>query len=61
MRYADDLLLYAGSWQELWEMMESLVTELASVGLSLNTGKTKMFTTEPVDTAMFVDVAGGMV
>ena len=42
-------------------MLELLVTQLGKVGLSLNTSKTKFFTTEEMPVPMYVDVASGMV
>ena len=41
-RYADDILVYAKSLNEAIFMMETLVEELAKVGLSLNADKTKI-------------------
>ena len=61
VRYADDLMLYASSWQELCEIVEMLSLELAAVGLSLNTSKTKLFTTACLDSLMFIEIAGDMV
>ena len=46
VRYADDLMLYARSDTDLANMVECLVEELAAVGLTLNTSKTKILTTE---------------
>ena len=57
IRYADDLMIYARSCSELCDMMEKLMAELAEVGLSPNTDKTKIMTTMP----LYVDVADGMV
>ena len=42
-------------------MIEALVVELAHVGLSLNTSKTKIFSTAALGAPTFIDVAGGMV
>ncbi|CAE8618526.1 unnamed protein product [Polarella glacialis] len=61
MRYADDLMIYAKSWQELCHMIELLCEELANIGLHLNTSKTKLFTTTSIDKPLFIDIAGGMV
>ena len=44
-RYADDSLLYAKSLPELQSMAESLIQDLAAVGLKLNAGKTKILHT----------------
>ena len=41
-RYADDVLLYAKSLEELQKMTELLVIELQKVGLQLNADKTKI-------------------
>ena len=46
VRYADDLMLYARSDIDLASMVESLVEELAAVGLHLDTSKTKILTTQ---------------
>lgn len=43
-RYADDVLIFAKSLDELMEMMEMLVEELATIGLTLNGSKTKILT-----------------
>jgi hypothetical protein len=61
IRYADDLIIYASSCSELCYMLEALVAELEHVGLSLNTSKTKMFTTEALQTPLLVDISSGMV
>ena len=61
IRYADDLIIYAKSWEELSVMVELLSEELAAVGLDLNAGKTKFLTTDTLDTPLFIDVADGMV
>ena len=44
-RYADDILLYGKSLEELIFMSESLIAELRKVGLRLNTDKTKILHT----------------
>ena len=59
-RYADDVMLYAKSAEEITEMTELLVEELSKVGLQLNGTKTKILTTSPVEFD-FVDIAGDMV
>ena len=46
IRYADDLLVFAMSWQQLVCMMEILIEELAAIGLQLNTSKTKIVTAQ---------------
>ena len=41
-RYADDILIYAKSLEELVYMTTSLIEELRMIGLRLNTEKTKI-------------------
>ena len=41
IRYADDLMLYARSLQDLKDMTELLITELGAMGLQLNASKTR--------------------
>ena len=36
IRYADDLMIYATSWEELVRMLEALVEELQAIGLIKN-------------------------
>ena len=58
VRYADDSMLCARSETALASMVESLVEELAAVGLHLITSKTKIMTLkEP----MFCDIGGEMI
>ena len=45
IRYADDLLLFAQSEQELIMMIETLIEVLEEYGLELNTSKTKILST----------------
>ena len=61
IRYADDILLYAKSLEELVFMMEWLVHELTKVGLQLSSAKTKIFTTQALTKPLFVEVGGEMV
>ena len=61
IRYADDLMLFATSSNDLIYMLETLLPELAVCGLQLNPAKTKNLTTSPLDTSEFVDVCGGLV
>ena len=61
IRYADDIVLYAKSLEELVFMMESLVHELAQVGLQLSSSKTKIFTTQALTKPLLVEVCGEMV
>ena len=56
-----DLMLYARSDIDLASMVESLVDELAAVGLHLNTSKTKILTTQNLKELMFLDIGGDMI
>ena len=47
IRYADDILLYAKSLDELLSMTEKLTAELKKIGLTLNTEKTKILRYNP--------------
>ena len=58
VRYADDLMLYARSDTDLASMVECLVEELAAVGLTFNTSKTKILTTESLKGPMFLAIGG---
>ena len=42
-------------------MVESLCTELAHIGLSLNPFKTRVFTSVDVDVPAYLDMGGGLV
>jgi len=44
VRFADDLIIYANSLNELAEMLDLLVIEFRSAGLELNAKKSKLFT-----------------
>ena len=63
VRFADDLIIYANSFAELVEMVDSLVAEFALVGLELNAKKSKVFTLEEetfdCSAPVMVDVADG--
>ena len=61
VRFADDLMIYAKSWRELVIMLESLEADLASVGLSLNAAKTRIFTTAISPEVAYIDVGGEMI
>ena len=50
MRYADDILLYAKSLQELCTMAESLIRELQKVGLYCNADKSRIVHSSAEDT-----------
>ena len=60
IRYADDILLFAKSLEELVFMMESLVHESAHIGLQRSSSKTKIFTTQSLTKPLFVEVCGEM-
>ena len=65
VRYADDLLLFGRSLEDISFMFEHMVHELAAAGLAVNVRKTKLMTTAPeADTASlatFVEVGSQMV
>ena len=61
IRYADDLMLYARSLQDLKDMTELLITELGAMGLQLNASKTKILTTASGSRPMHVELAGDSV
>ena len=61
IRYADDLLIFATSGEELCRMTEILQEELASVGLQLNASKTKALTLEMSDIPRYFEVSGDFV
>ena len=46
LRFADDILLFAGSAERLGYMLDKLVTSPGKVGLKLNAAKTKALTTQ---------------
>ena len=46
LRYADDLLLFGKSLDEVLFMLELLSSELSAVGLTINASKTKITTTD---------------
>ena len=47
IRYADDILLFAKSIEELVSMIEKLIEELKRIGLTLNAKKTKILRCNP--------------
>ena len=49
IRYADDILLYAKSLDELVSMTEGLLHEMKKIGLSLNDKKTEILELNPTD------------
>ena len=55
MRYADDIMLFAKTEEELIEMVELLVEAFRTVGLELNAAKSKILTNAPIDHS-YVDV-----
>ena len=63
-RYADDVLLYAKSLEELQKMTELLIVELKKVGLELNAEKTKILHSSVEDDGAnrdYVDINGDFV
>ena len=61
IRYANDLMLYARSLQDLrdmTDMTEFLITELGTMGLQLNASKTKTFTTFSGSKPMHMEFVG---
>ena len=61
IRYADDIMIYAKSWQELVYMIECLVQELGKIGLHLNASKSRIITTAHIDGPMYINVSDDMV
>ena len=61
VRFADDLMLYAKSEQELIYMLDTLQEELAASGLQLNPDKTKVLTTAAPPLPNFLATAAGEV
>ena len=59
IRYADDLLLFAKTFDEVVHMFETLSEELGKVGLIINATKTKIVTTTATatesDAPLFAD------
>ena len=51
LRYADDLMIFAASREELVSLAEMLVQELSLIGLQLNGTKTKVLTTSTLQEA----------
>ena len=63
-RYADDILLYAKSLQELCRMAESLIRELQKVGLHLNADKSRILHSSSEDEGAnkdYVEISGEFV
>ena len=56
IRYADDILLYAKSLDELVSMAEGLLDEMKKIGLSLNDTKTKVLRCFPSDEDSSINV-----
>lgn len=42
-------------------MVEKLFDELSAIGLALNASKTKILTTEPLSTPLYIDMTDGFV
>ena len=62
-RYADDILLYGKSLEEIFDMTEILIEELDKVGLRLHPGKCKILHTHLDEDGEkdFVDIAGDFI
>ena len=52
IRYVDDIMIYAKSWQELVHMIECLAQELGKIGVHLNASKSRIITTAHIDGPM---------
>ena len=64
IRYADDILLFGNSLQELVEMSEIVLDELRQIGLKLNASKTKILRGDVDDgdaDVAYIDVSGDLV
>ena len=61
IRYADDLILYATSLENLVFMLETLFEELAKVGLNVNGLKSKIMTSTPSVNKRMIDVNGDFI
>ena len=65
IRYADDLLLFARTFDEAVFIFEALSEELANAGLSINATKTKILTTDSAasnsDVPFLADAGGCMI
>ena len=64
IRYADDIILYAKSLEELVSMTERLMNEFQRIGLTLNAKKTKNLRSNPGDddcTLNFVEIGSEFV
>ena len=46
LRFADDILVFSSSGEEIGMLLDSLVSELAKVGLVLNASKTVVLTSQ---------------
>lgn len=58
IRYADDLMIYASSMDELVRMLEALFSALQNIGLEVNPEKCKILANEASAIAIVVDVGG---
>ena len=62
IRYADDILLFAKSWEEARGMLETLVEALREVGLEVNAKKTIILSThQPPETTTLCDTDVGFI
>ena len=58
LRFADDILILAKSFEEIGHVLDVLVDALRQVGLVLNAGKTKILTTQSQHPAELVSPGG---
>ena len=61
VRFADDILLFAKSLDEIIMMLEFLKEELAEAGLEMHPDKTKIMTSDGENTVNVIDIHGMMI
>ena len=65
VRFADDLIIYASTMNELTDMLDMLADEFKIMGLELNGSKSKIFSTDPNvfanDNPSYVNTADDMI
>ena len=61
IRYADDLMIYASTLEDLETMLEALLEELARCGLHINANKCKIFTLHPTSHRRYVEIGGDFI
>ena len=59
-RYADDVMLFAKTAEELIQMVELLIEAFGKVGLELNTAKSKILTNDSIEYS-YLDIAENLV